>query len=65
MFDLQLILDMQHLIQTERLRPTVHDSWKKLWAPNIIKQAAVEKAKSRKLATIFDNFVDEGTGFYA
>ena len=64
-FDLQLILDMQRLIQIERLRPTVHDSWRKLWAPHIIKQAFVEKTKSRKLAAIFENFVDEDTGFYA
>ena len=44
----------------EKLQTSVRDSWIKLWSPQILKQASMEKSKKTKLAMVMDNLIDEG-----
>ena len=50
---------MQRILSTERLQLSVRDSWWNLWGPAILKQASVEKTKS-KVAHVLENLADEG-----
>ena len=54
------MLEMQRLLQTERLQQSVRDSWVKVWTPKIINQASVEKSKTRKLVIVMEDILNNG-----
>jgi len=42
---------MQRILHSERLQITVRNSWANSWAPQIMKQAEVEKTGCKAVAT--------------
>jgi len=59
---IQIILDMERVLQTERLQATVRNSWLKVWTPQIWLQLICDTKKTSLLMSTLD--FDEGIKLY-
>ena len=61
---MQLYLDMERILQAEKLQAASRECWSKTWAPRIIAQAHLERSKCKKLCLVLDQVLDEGVYKY-